>query len=376
MKPKISQTELEAIAYKNHIGTISPQERQLLDQWYESFDDTVFFHQDKQETVKLRMWTNVRNTIGSKKSAKLWPRIISAACMVIVAGFGIYYLAQHKTPKGPVFTGTQKDINPGENKAYLILANGQRIDLTSAKTGTITAQPGTEITKLNSGALEYHPKDSGTSAGRLYYNTIETPFGGQYKVTLPDGSEIWLNSGSTLRYPVSFSGAKERKVELSGEAYFEIAKDAGHPFIVKSRTQEITVLGTHFNVNTYADEPSVNTTLIEGSIKLSNTSAAVILKPGERSVNNGQSILVRQVDVAQDIAWKNGYFEFYDTDLRTVMRQISRWYGLTVFYTGKMPAKRFTGKIHRNMKLSGTLKILSYFDVNFVVSDQNIYINN
>jgi hypothetical protein len=376
MKSTISQSELEELSYKHQIGSITPAEKRLLDEWYGDHDDSTFYHGDKQKIVQQRIWKNIHYAVGEKRASRLWPKMVAAACIVLVSGLAIYFSVRTRMPKEAVFTGTLKDINPGGNKAILILSDGRRIDLTSLNSGNIAYQSGTAIKKLKNGTLEYNIAGADRTDAIVSYNTIETPAGGQYAVILPDGSKIWLNSGSALRYPVSFDGEKNRKVELTGEGYFEIAKDPNHPFIVSSGTQKITVLGTHFNVNSYTDEPGVSTSLFEGAISVSNGTYIKKLEPGERSVNNGGSIEISKVNLNQDIAWKNGYFEFQETDLKAVMRQLARWYGLSVSYAGKMPDKRFTGKIYRNLNLSSALKILSYFEVRFTVSNKNIYIEN
>jgi hypothetical protein len=376
MKPMISQSELEELAYKYQIGTITAAEKLLLDEWYGTHDDSFFYHSDERGIVQHRMWNDIRNAISKKRKLKLWPKLVAAACIVLVSGVALYFTSKDKVSSETIFTGTLKDINPGSNKAILILSDGKRIDLTTSNGGNIAYQSGTEIKKLNGGTLEYTSSNSGKEKAGTGFNTIETPVGGEYKLILPDGSMIWLNSSSSLRYPVSFDNKELREVELKGEAYFEIAKNPSHPFIVRSKTQKITVLGTHFNVNSYDDEPETKTALLEGAISLFNGTISKKLEPGERSVNNGKDIKITKTNLSQDIAWKNGYFEFQETDLKTVMRQISRWYGLRVSYSGKMPTKRFTGKIDRGLKLSSTLKILRYFEVNFTVSDNDIYINN
>jgi transmembrane sensor len=374
MKNKLSQEEIEKLAYKKQIHTISTEEKVLLDAWYYGHDDSVFFHYDPEQDVKHRIWNVINAHIGKKRQLKLWPKILSAACLVLVAGFSLYLLS-HNRSSDPIFTGKVKDINPGSNKAILTLSDGTHIDLNQAGSGNLATQGTTKIRKFEDGKLAYNTSPSLIVSGKKL-NSIETPYGGQYEVVLSDGSKVWLNSKSSLHYPVSFNGEQQRIVKLTGEAYFEIAKDSSHPFIVQSKGQAVLVLGTHFNVNAYDDEPATTTTLTEGAIRLSGKSTTVQIKPNEQSVNNGITIRVQEVDASQFISWKDGYFEFQETDLKTAMRQIARWYNLKVVYSGEMPNKRFTGKIFRNLKLSSTLKILSYFDVKFVVSNNTIYINN
>jgi ferric-dicitrate binding protein FerR (iron transport regulator) len=376
MKPIISQSELEELSYKYQIGTITAAEKLLLDEWYGNHDDSFFYHNQARSTVQQRIWDNVHRAVIEKRTWRLWPKLVAAACIVLIGGMAIYIATRDEVQDQAIFTGILKDVDPGGTKAVLVLSDGKRINLNRSNGGNIAYQSGTEIKKLNKGTLEYTAGKTDQEKVNTGFNSIEIPVGGEYQLILPDGSRVWLNSSSSLRYPVNFAGKKNRTVELTGEAYFEVAKDQAHPFIVSSRTQKITVLGTHFNVNSYEDELETSTALLEGAISLSNGSTIRKLEPGERSVNNGRNIQISKADLNQDIAWKNGYFEFQETDLKTVMRQISRWYGLRVSYSGKMPTKRFTGKIHRNLKLSSALKILSYFEVKFTVSDNNVYINN
>lgn len=376
MKPIISQSEIEELAYKQQTGNITLSEKLLLDKWYADHDDSLFYHNGEPEKVRHRIWVNIHNTIIKKESFRLWPKMVAAACITLVAGLILYFSLANTSQSEIVFEAGSQDINPASAKAVLILSDGKKIDLSLSGSGNIANQSGTVIRKIKGGILEYQQNTAVQKNPANSFNSIETPSGGEFQLILPDGSRVWLNAKSKLRYPSSFSGAEKRLVELSGEAYFEVKKDISHPFMVVSRGQKITVLGTHFNVNSYPEEPGITTALLEGSILLSNGSASKKLLPGDRSMNDGKNIQISKGDLSQDIAWKNGYFEFSDTDLKTVMKQISRWYGLSVSYAGKMPTKRFTGKIHRNLKLSSALKILSYFEVKFTVSDKDIHIEN
>lgn len=375
MKPIISQSEIEELAYKQQTGTITLSEKLLLDEWYAGHDDNLFHHSDESGKVQRRIWMNIHNALLPRKSFRLWHKLIAAACIILVAGLILYLGISNRSQSDIIFMAGSKDINPGSARAMLILSDGKQIDLSLSRAGNIANQSGTVIRKLKGGILEYQRNTAAQKNPANSFNTIETPSGGEFQLILPDGSRVWLNASSSLRYPSNFSGA-ERLVELSGEAYFEVKKDTSHPFMVLSGGQKITVLGTHFNVNSYPEELGITTALLEGSVLLSNGLASKRLLPGERSRNDGKNIQISRGDLSQDVAWKNGYFEFSDTDLKTVMRQISRWYGLRVSYAGKMPTKRFTGKIHRNLKLSGALKILSYFEVKFTVSDKDIHIEN
>jgi ferric-dicitrate binding protein FerR (iron transport regulator) len=209
-------------------------------------------------------------------------------------------------------------------------------------------------------------------------NTLTTPRGGQYEVVLPDGTRVWLNSNTSLTYPIIFQG-KERHVELTGEAYFEVAKNAAAPFFVKTQSQTVEVLGTHFNINSYADEKSVKTTLLEGRVKITGNGnrKTVSLKPGQQSINNLAIIyIINDADIEEAVAWKNGKFLFRNTDLQTVMRQLSRWYDVDVEYKGTVATKHYRGRISRNVTVSQVFEILKTSGVNFIINGRTIIVKS
>jgi ferric-dicitrate binding protein FerR (iron transport regulator) len=281
-----------------------------------------------------------------------WLRYAAAFLLVAAtAGYFFYNPPKHNDPA----IATIKDIAPGGNKAVLTLADGSAIVLDSAKNGMIARQGGAKILKLDGGKLSYE----GAGNASVGFNTITTPRGGQYQVTLSDGTRVWLNAASSLRYPASFGG-KSRKVEVNGEAYFEVARDKEHPFLVDLNGEcEVEVLGTHFNVNNYANEESVRTTLVEGSVKIARGKEAKLLKPGQQAVVKESIAINRSVDVAGVIAWKNGFLSLQDKSLEEVMKQLERWYDIDVKYEGKVPGIRFTGDMDRGVNLSAVLKFLS-----------------
>ena len=247
------------------------------------------------------------------------------------------------------------DVSPGGDKAVLTLADGSTIVLDDAQNGTLAQQGNAKIIKLD-GKLSYdltnkNPKE-------VVYNTISTPKGGQYQLELPDGSLVWLNASSSIHFPTSFV-EKERRVEITGEAYFEVAKNLNKPFIVGVNNSEVQVLGTHFNINSYSDEDDVKTTLLEGSVKFVNGATTSILKPGQQSqlAKDGSIKVESDVDVDKVVAWKNGLFDFENAGIETVMRQLSRWYDVEIDYNGK-PDDLFIAEMRRNIKLSDALKAL------------------
>lgn len=307
------------------------------------------------------------------KPSYFWPRIVAAASIVIVVGLGFYFYQSHF--KNDRQTDYANDIAPGKNKATLTLANGEKILINEANAGNIANQSGVLISKTADGQIIY--KISNLQSGKLEYNTLTTTRGEQARVLLPDGSLVFLNAASSLKYPTSFSSLKDRRVELSGEGYFEISKDKTHPFIVKTAKQEVEVLGTHFNINAYTDEPAVKTTLLEGSIKLSTIDAWKILKPNEQAMLKDNGIEIQQVDTEEFIAWKNDEFLFKNDDFRTNMRKIARWYDVQVVYEANAPEDfRFGGFLSRSRNLSAVLRLMEKTGiVHFRISDRKVYVS-
>jgi ferric-dicitrate binding protein FerR (iron transport regulator) len=267
----------------------------------------------------------------------------------------------------------------------LTLANGDKVILDSVQNGSLGVQANMKIVKITSGVLAYKraASDELRETSGLLYNTVATPRGGQYQVILADGSKVWLNASSSLRFPTSFSG-KQRNVELTGEAYFEVAKDAARPFKVTvlpgaggGGAREVEVLGTSFNVMAYGDEKMIQTTLVDGAVKVRNGRDENILAPGQQAQSvlgaPGQRVIA-DADVAAAVAWKNGYFNFNKEDLRTVMRQLARWYDVDVSYTGNNNERVFWGGMQRDLSLSAVLRILEKSGVQFSIDGKKVIV--
>ncbi|HVW98723.1 MAG TPA: FecR domain-containing protein [Mucilaginibacter sp.] len=370
--------------YKQHIldimaryseGKATEAEIRELDQWYEQFPPYEKYAAGMSQLEKIqardKMLNNINRQIykeaqpvGTGKRLLTFSRMAIAALILVIGGAGLfYYIEKPKTAETEQLA--QQDILPGGNKAVLTLASGKKISLTDAAKGNIARQAGITITKTADGQLVYEVSGDSPSSSPDEYNTIETPTGGQYQVKLPDGTSVWLNAASSLKYPASFAAKSERSVQLSGEAYFEVAKDKAHPFIVKTASQEVQVLGTHFNINAYDDETSVKTTLLEGSVKVGVPGAPVskILKPGEQAQNTDGRFTVTEVNTDYAVAWKDGYFRFNDKTLETGMREIARWYNVEVNYknpalktellAGTISKYSSIGQVLRKMELTG-----------------------
>ncbi|HEY0176147.1 MAG TPA: FecR domain-containing protein, partial [Pedobacter sp.] len=266
---------------------------------------------------------------------------------------------------------------PGGNKAVLTLADGSKISLTDAVNGALAEQAGITVNKTKDGQLIYTVSKIRPGTDSAAYNTIETPKGGQYQVILPDGTSVWLNAASSLRYPAFFTG-NERKVQLEGEAYFEVAKNPAMPFRIVSKGQVAEVLGTHFNINSYQDEPGIKTTLLEGSVRVLNSRShtAVLLKPGQQSNTaiDGTTTL-RNVNPEQYVAWKSGKFIFADANIESIMRQVSRWYNVEIEYKGDISKEKFGGRASRFTNVSELLEILELTDqVHFDIHGRRIIV--
>ena len=301
---------------------------------------------------------------------KLYTWLSAAAAAILIAGSVIYFSTDYSLEKQAELA----NLKPGKNKAELTLANGRHITLDDAIYGNLAKDAGVQITKTKDGELVYQVTDANAPTDAR--NTIKTPYGGQYMVILPDQSKVWLNAGSSLNYPVSFADAKTRNVTLTGEAYFEIAKDKTHPFVVKTVKQQVEVLGTHFNINSYADEPATLTTLLEGSVSVSATSAHHILKPGEQSMLTGQGISVAPANTEEVMAWKNGYFRFNDEKIESVMRKIARWYNVEIKFEGEVSEEEYNGKISKFKNIAEVLEMLSETNtVHFKINGRRILVN-
>jgi len=314
-------------------------------------------------------------------SRRSWMRWIAAASIVMIIGLGGYYFFSGKREKQMDIVQTpviHEEIKaPTSNRATITLANGQQVYLDSFKSGTIALEGFVQVNKLADGQIVYIQDQMNSKAPveKLIYNTLTNPRGSRViDMTLADGSRVWLNAGSSLTFPVSFAG-NDRQVSITGEAYLEIKEDKLKPFKVLFNETQVEVLGTQFNINAYEDEPDTKTTLLEGSIKISTPKEFKILKPGNQAVVDGGDMqIVNKVNVGETIAWKNGFFEFNNADIETLLRQSARWYDIEVAYQGNKPADRFTGKISRSVNLSEFLKVLEYSEVHFKMEGRKLKI--
>lgn len=364
------------LIYLHQEGQLDVQQREKLDAWLSSdpANRVLFSELMREESLQAKLaafdgideqsgWQKVKRGIaeaaplrGKTGGFSWFPRVAVAAAVLIFLGLGLYFYLPRNEASSSRNSRYANDILPGTNGATIKMANGHVIALNGSKSGV-----------LISPVLKY-ADHSEVSSERLS-GTVEagTGRGQTYRFTLPDGTTVWLNAGSKLVFPVQF-GSHQRSVSLTGEAYFDVATDKKRPFVVMSKGQKLEVLGTRFNLNAYDDEDVVTTSLLEGSVRIvQNSSEAlpgsyltteVLLKPGEKAVNNNKTIRLSPSDAEEALAWKNGYFRFNDEPIGSIMRKLSRWYDIEVDYEGTLPREGFNGKISRNNNISEVLNAL------------------
>ncbi len=413
----MSISEIKSLLDRYVAGSATPREQRVVEQWLEENDQqhTAWHNMDSKARAAwmLELYRDIERGIECKHVAEegdnapvvsyKWYRkfrLPVAAMLVVSVGIGLYYflLSRQGTtaPVNIVMQQQGQDVLPGANKAVLTLGNGDRILLDDSQEGILTNQGGTDVSKQGEGIV-YHIPYSNEMGAPVVYNTLSTPRGGQYKLVLSDGSKVWLNASSSIRYPSSFSG-NERTVEITGEVFFEVnrvmaaaskrAPAKKVPFKVKiispgGENGEVEVLGTQFNINAYADEEAVSTTLLEGSIKFSplrpegKTGDAVVIEPGQqvRLGKNGSLRVEKDVDLEETVAWKNGLFMMNSAAIPVVLRQLARWYDVDIVYGKGVPEGRITGDIPRNMNLSEVLKVMELSGVHFKIEDRKIVVN-
>ncbi|MRG45424.1 DUF4974 domain-containing protein [Chitinophaga sp. SYP-B3965] len=367
------------VLYQKYLNNeCSPEELELLRQYKDDFEFSEIDYKDDQ--LQAKIYGKLLNSIEERERVKplfAWKRYAAAAVLLaaVVTGLILVQKGNKKEVTASLApTAVKEEIKPGSNKAVLILGDGSVVELNDTVTGKIAQQGATIVSKVSNGQLTY--EETGGDAKEIIYNTINIPRGGQYSLTLPDGSKVWLNSATSLKFPTQLND-KERVVELDGEAYFEVAKSK-QPFFVKVKNMQVEVLGTHFNVMAYSDESHINTTLLEGKVRLSSGTDEVILKPGQQGLFTPTAgFKVREADTDQALAWKNGYFNFNDEELTSIMRKISRWYNVDIEYNSKNSKLSYAGVISRFKNVSDVLDMLSLTGtVQFKITDRRITVIN
>ena len=382
--------ELIELIRKYRLGKASLEEIKFLEKYYQYFNKEEKISESLTEyeikETRDKIIANIQGSIQQAPVIPLYKRLgfrLAAASVLLIVSFSIYYLSFNKNHQSPDTNTvvTNHDVAPPAiNRATITLANGQKVYLDSAENGILATQGNINVKKLEDGQIVYNVESSLVNS-ELVYNTLTNPKGSKViDITLNDGTKVWLNAGSSLTYPVAFVG-NERKVTMSGEAYFEVAtlrlrSGQKMPFKVKiNESAEVEVLGTHFNINAYSDEASINTTLLEGSVRVTANKKNQLLKPGQQVQVNVNAIkLITDADVAQAVAWKEGLFSFRNADLATVVRQIARWYDVDVEYHGEIKPKKFGGEIQRDLNLSEVLEGLKETGIHFRVEGKKLIV--
>jgi len=374
---KETTNEIRELAAKWMDGTITPEEKEKFEAWYNGLDFSELELLDHwatgPEEIEAHILQKLKTSLGETKGESVraiahvhdvapvhdlrrsrWWAAAASVLLLIGAGSYFFYF-RNKDAGGPEQTTAQMhtgDVAPGRYGAVLTLSDGARVVLDSAGNGNIATQGGSQVLMQN-GAIVYEKEKAAAAtainpAAAVVYNTVTTPRGRQFRVVLPDGSGVWLNAASTLRYPTAFTG-DQRAVELSGEAYFEIAKDERKPFVVTARDMRVQVLGTAFNLMAYPDETAVNTTLVTGAVRVVATKSSLVLDPDQQASlpDNAGRFTVSKPNLKEVLAWKDGRFRFDGAKITTIMRQIARWYDVDIEYRGEVPSNEFNGSISR-----------------------------
>ena len=372
-------------------GDANPEEIKIVEQWYQHLDDDANWHweQGEKEALAKAIETRLLQSINEEgkvislsdinlvKRFSIRFRWVAAAAIILFTSAAYFLFSIKNREAGNVHLSTRQlfknDVAPGKSSAVLTLANGTKISLDSAANGTIGVQGNAAILN-NNGQISYNSLNE--KPKNVLFNTLTTQRGNQYQLVLPDGSHVWLNAASSITYPTAFRGV-DRSITMTGEAYFEVAKNAKLPFIVQKGDMRIRVLGTHFNVKAYDNDDAMKATLLEGKVLISRGRDKGLLSPGQQAImakEEGRFRIVNNSNIEEVMAWKNGMFKFSDADIETVMRQMERWYAVDVVYETKV-SQHFVAEIPRNEPLSETLKLLELTgQVHFEIKGKKIIV--
>ncbi len=364
-------------------GNVTQSEKELVESWYRQLVETGEWEwgegekEQLQQTLESAILEKVQRFPG-KRGMHFLPRSAwwAAASVAVLMGAGLYFLFNKKALRSPqvVHARLPEDVQaPQSSRAFVTLANGQNVYLDSISNGSTVFQGNARLVKLSNGEIAY--RESGVSGGKMAYNTLLNPRGSKViNMLLTDGTKVWLNAGSSLIYPVIFTG-NTREVSVTGEAYFEVAHNSSKQFIVHNGSIDIMVTGTHFNVNAFEDDDNtIKVTLLEGAVKVKNGSSNGVLTPGQQALVHKEVRIVDDVNVENVMAWKNGYFQFDKAGLHSVLKQVSRWYDVEVVYEGNNQERQFVGEIERDLSLSEMLRILEINKVSFAIEGKRLII--
>ncbi len=376
-------SRIDFLAQKWKRGEITGEEMREFEQWYNSFNDSKkeIDSCTSKDELKHKIYAAIKTRIASdeltenstaKRRSKKWMAAAASliAVLSVIGGYLYYQGLSRPAPMASFINdANQYDVLPGGNKAVLLLEDGRRVVLGHGDSVLLSHANGNQVSSDGQKLIFDIKSQENIPSGTIAYNTIVTPSSGQFQVILPDGSHVWLNAESSLKFPSQFGD--RRQVTLTGEGYFEVVENRSKPFEVVADGQTIQVLGTHFNVNAYADETDVKTVLLEGQVRLIAGNNSVLMKPGQESIvprnpATANEIILRESDGQQTIAWKSGLFDFRDADIGAIMRNISRWYNVEVAYR-QADSRKFSGRIYRNVSLQEVLTILNYSGINTVL---------
>ncbi|RKR80318.1 FecR family protein [Mucilaginibacter gracilis] len=380
----MTEDQYLSLCEKYFKGLSTPEEEILIEKYQDAAELNAANKKDwsaaDKERLKNLLYTKLQANLEQPAARvfKISRWLYAAAAVLVFSILGIYLKntqSHHVAVNAVQNTNPVKtDIGPGTNKAVLTLANGNTITLDDAPNGVLSKQGNTAISKSANGIVIKNNNQANSQLAGNALNTIAIPRGGKYHITLPDGTKVWLNSSSVLTFPGTFTG-NERKVSITGEAYFEVAKNKNMPFKIDvNGKQVVEVLGTHFNINAYADEQAISTTLLEGSVKINYQNKETFIKPGQMAVNNfAQPINVKQANIDEVMAWKNEMFLFNNENITSIMRKISRWYDVDVVFKGDMSSINFDGNYSRSKGLTSLLKNIELVDkVRFITDERRV----
>ncbi|MGN6264086.1 MAG: FecR family protein [Ginsengibacter sp.] len=369
---------------KYQAGATTGSENELVERWYNQLVETGEWKWSKgekemmQKLIEARLMRKI-NADGPHRRPVFYhirfQRWAAATVILLFSAIGYFLINYHKSKPQQIAKVVSNDVKaPQQNKAVIRLANGKMIYLDSVGNGALALQGNVQLIKLANGQIAYTHKQGEVST-KMEYNTLSNPRGSKViHMVLSDGSKVWLDVASSITYPVSFTG-KERKVSITGEAYFEVAHDAIKPFYVNHRDMNIRVLGTHFNVNAFEDEGTdIKVTLLQGKVEVNNQISKETLKPGQQAIVNDKIKIINDVDLDEVMGWKNGYFEFNNSGLANVLSQVSRWYNVDVVYKGYNKPRQFMGEIQRDLNLSEILKILAKNGIQFQIEGNKLIV--
>ena len=371
----MNHTDFKKLLHKYNSGNCSEEEKLLLESWYMEFNSKQPLILSEDQMVDIMAMKLPVSPLVRRKSIGRWISI--AAAIMVIASAAVYFSIKKTPTVESQIAKVENDVRPGTDRAVLILAGGEKIMLSDAQNGILKNEANTVVTKTADGHVVYSSTGDNVDEPVLL-NTMSVPRGGQYHLTLNDGTQVWLNSNSSITFPTRFAG-NERRVEVRGEAYFEVAHQVERPFRVLSKGQVIEVLGTHFNLNAYDDEPAFKTTLLQGSVKVTANGKTEVLKPGEQAVLKDKDLALSIPDLEEVMAWHEGDFVFKKQTVEEIMRKVSRWYDIDVDYEHYSPDNQtFTGVLSRTKNLSSVIQMMksSTSKLKFHIDGKRLVISN